>query len=1184
MKRRIEQLLNGIFEYEPARLSIVPEKLEIEVQPGTVCHGTLYISGENDKKVKGFLYVPSPRILCEPTVFQGMDNEIHYQIDCSGFEPGMEEEGVITISSDAGEYAVPYHIRSEKKQQEESVPFDSLDDFAALAKENYRKAYRYFASSAFRGFLKEKASGQTELYNSLVLPECSLSGMEEFLIGAKLKEPVRISVQQDALSWDGLSEPTRETLVLTKSTWGYKELAVTSDARFLRPEKKVITTDEFAGSTFDLNLVIDTNLMHAGKNCTWLKLSASDDTVTVPVTVSRTGNEKRCNQNRIRKTMMKKLEELYVDFRLKKIDLSVWTERSVSVISTYRRAGGQDPFAELFLVQLYFADGKTQKAYQILEGLEQQKHRLNTPERYGFYLYMTTFFYHEASYVDRVEQEISQLFYRNRTSWKLQWILLYLQESFLKDETARYEAVAAQFRYGCRSRIMYLEAYQILKANPFQMRHLGTFELHLLRFAAREGILTAELIRQTAALAAHTEQFSEQLYEVLTAGYQMYPSTDLLFAICHLLIAGQKKEDCYFAWYEKGVEAGLRLTGLYEYYMETMDCFDLVRLPQIIRMYFAYDTTLDYRKRAAIYRRMIENREQDMQTYHSYRAAIERFAVEQLEALHITEDLGVIYRSMLRRGMMTKQMAGKLTKLLFTYEICCDRPGIQQVVLHSGRLAAEQKVALSKGRALIRIYDPESILLLEDEQGRRHLLSELGGTVRSVFSDDNMLSWCAQLAGDAPGLVLYLSMRCMQESLIHERSLPYLLTACECADFSDDFRYKLREVVLQYYLEHLRDETLPDFLGRISKLEYVKVNKAALITLLAEEGRCSEAFGLLDRFGAENIPLLQLVRICSRMVLDLEFEENPMLIALCHHCFVSGKYDDKLLRYLIIYYEGPIEQMKRVWQAARKFELDTMMIEEKIMMLILFTRSETQGSEPVFESYLAKMGRRRICRAYVNLKAYEYFVKGLPVADSIFRFIEREYAYLSKKKRLEEQEEVCRLALLQHYVKMAELSPERRACVEKLLEEFCAKGMRFAFWLRFDGALLAPYQMDGRVFAEYVCDPQHTVHICWRLKGSGSEYEKEPVPDIFNGIFVREFTLFDGEELECWFEEADGETVRKTDRRVLQAPETVGQNGRYAMLNRIFRQKQNGKEEQLQAELESYRMLEYLTEHVFTLV
>lgn len=1204
MKRRIEQALNGIFEYEPARLILQPQTICIHGMPGTVERGSFRIESSDGKKVKGFIYSSSPRVICDPVEFQGIGNDIHYQVDCSGFEAGEEETGSITVCSDLGEYTVPFVIRVTENEpgDEAEIPVEDVAGLARLAKEDFVRASHVYALPGFRRMLEEKDASLLCLYDGLGKSGSDLERLEEFLIGAGQKERVEISVSENEQSWEGLTEPVRETVTIGRSTWGFGRIAVESDARFLRPEKKVITTEEFAGSTYDLNLVLDTNLMHAGKNYARLSLTVFGQTISIEVTAGKDEPEK-ARQNHICKIMMKEMEALYVSFRLKKIDLTTWVERSVSVINSYRRAGGKDPFADLFLVQLYFADGKKQRAYKILESLEAQKRRLDTPERFGFYLYMSTFFYHEASYVDRVEEEISQMFYRDKTNWKLLWILLYLQEAYLQDESARYEAVAEQFRYGCRSRIMYLEAYQILKKNPFLMRHLGAYELQLLRFASKEGILTAEVIRQAAGLAVHHPGFDRQLYEILTAGYRLYPSADLVKAICLLLMKGDKKDSCYFPWYEKGVENGLRVTGLYEYYMETMEHLDMREMPQIIRMYFAYDTTLDYRRRGAIYRRIVENRDSDAQTYHNYRAAIEKFAVDQLEAVRISDDLAVIYEAFLRKSTLTKSMAQKLTKLLFSYEVQCAFAEMKRVIVHSSRLKVEQTAILQDGRARIQLYDPDGVVLLEDGQGGRHAAEGLC-SVRRLFEQEDMLSWCAEKAAEYPGMVVYLCIQCLAAGLLNRKTLPYFRAACEMPELSDAFRTLLRREVLGYYVNHLRDDSLPEFLEQIPYLEYVKVDKAALITLLAEEGKCTEAFALLDAYGSEGIELLQLVRICSRMVLELEFSENTMLTALCHYCFVSGKYDDKLLRYLLLYYEGPVQEMRLIWQAAVDFDLDTMLLEEKILMMLLFTHSGTQGSEPVFESYLSKMGRKRLCRAYVNLKSYEYFVKGLPVAESVFQYIEREYQYLKRRERLAEQEEVCRLALLQRYAKSVELTPEQRRRAGDMLEEFSAKGMRFAFWHGFDKALLAPYQMEGRVFVEYACHPESVVNIYYRIRGREAAYTKETVKNYFEGIFVREFTLFYGEELECYLEEELHGETKKSDRRILKAvtesesseekgaaalklpgrAEGMSSLSRYESLNRISKAQMQGDEKALQEELESYLMLEYLTKEVFTLV
>ena len=212
-------------------------------------------------------------------------------------------------------------------------------------------------------------------------------------------------------------------------------------------------------------------------------------------------------------------------------------------------------------------------------------------------------------------------------------------------------------------------------------------------------------------------------------------------------------------------------------------------------------------------------------------------------------------------------------------------------------------------------------------------------------------------------------------------------------------------------------------------------------------------------------------------------------------------------------------------------------------------------------------------------------MRGIPVADVVFRYLERDYAYVMEQKSVEEQEEVCRLALLQYYSTQVELTGQRREYASQLLEEFNRKGMRFAFWNKFDRELLAPYQMEGRVFAEYVGNPDSTVTIFYRSKGSEEEYHKETMKNCFEGIFVREFTLFYGDEVECRIEEETGTERKKADERVLSfRQETATGAAWYDQVNRIARALKEQDPETADAELDNYLLLSYLAKELFPLI
>ncbi len=1161
-----------------------PESLTLHMHPGERSQGSFCLSADSGVRFKGFLFSSNLRMLFDPAEFSGTANEIRYQADATGMSSGMKEEGFFTICSELGEHTLPYTIVVEEELPEEDPDkIPDIRELAALAEQDFQKAYRCFISERFGELLEKDWPGLFGMYEAIRNSSFNYQSFEEFLNGAGVKEPVEISVDADQIARYGVKESVRESFRMTRHGWGFTKISLQSDAPFVKLEKNVITTDEFAGSTCDVGYVIDHTLMHEGSNYAQIRIDTVYQTIYVRFTLKKAGDASKIHAGRIRKRMQCKLENYYVSFRLQKLKAETWIARSVKLIGNYKRSGGTDVFADLFLIQLYYADNKKQKAVRLLKEIEEDSGRLKTVEQYGFYLYLTTFFCQDAAYVDQMENEIRQLFEENRTSWVLQWILLYLQEEFLSDDEARYKAVSRQFDCGCRSRIMYLEAWQILKRSPFMLRRSDDFELHLLRFAAREKVLTEEVVLQLSEIALHHETYSRILYEVLAAAYESFPSDELVRAVCLLLMKGRKKAPEYFRWYELGVERGLRITGLYEYYMGSMEFTDMNDMPQIIRMYFSYDTSLGYEKRAVVYRRVLANKGPDPQTYRTYRAAMQKFALEQLEMGHLTDDLAVLYQELLRPEALSRSCVEKLFRMLESYEIVCESPRMKQAVVCSPYMTQEEVVPFVNGKAVIQVYEPDSAVMVADQEGTRYPAFLLC-SIRRIFENETLLDWCIRKRTELPGAMLHVSSRALLQDEPGPDDLWYLTNACEKEYFTEKYRNRLRACVLSYYAAHPLDETMPEFVRKIPVQEYVKVDKAALITLLAEEGLCELAFDLLDRFGVEGIPLIQLVRVCSRMVLACEFEENRMLLALCRYCFSSGKYDDKLLRYLLLYYEGPVRDMEQVWQAGMEFELDTMLIEEKIITMLLFTRSHTQGTEPVFESYRKKMGRRKLCLAYVNMKAYEYFVKGMPVAASVFRYIEHDYEELFERGRLDEQEDVCRLALLQYYANCPSLDELQESFAEKLLEEYNAKNMRFAFWTKFNEKLLAPYQMDGKVYIEYAADPESTVTLCFR-KNKEEDYKKERMENCFEGIFVREFTLFFGEELECYLEEVSEGTVKRSDTRSLSAGSRGGKAfTKYRILNDLIQAKGQGDEKALREGLETYVIQEYLAKELFTLI
>ena len=146
--------------------------------------------------------------------------------------------------------------------------------------------------------------------------------------------------------------------------------------------------------------------------------------------------------------------------------------------------------------------------------------------------------------------------------------------------------------------------------------------------------------------------------------------------------------------------------------------------------------------------------------------------------------------------------------------------------------------------------------------------------------------------------------------------------------------------------------------------------------------------------------------------------------------------------------------------------------------------------------------------------------------------------------------------------------------------------MRFAFFARFDPELTRTCQLEDKVFLEYAANPAHQVYLYYRMKDIEEEYHKEKMRDCFEGIFVREFVLFDGECLECYMEEYDAEKLlKRSDLRTMRASDAgVRAGGRYELICRMSREASEQNWDQVGRDMDNYLQTDYLTREIFTLI
>lgn len=156
------------------------------------------------------------------------------------------------------------------------------------------------------------------------------------------------------------------------------------------------------------------------------------------------------------------------------------------------------------------------------------------------------------------------------------------------------------------------------------------------------------------------------IYHAMAKGYDRYSSDDTLEAICKYVMKGNPRKTEYFRWFSLAVEHGLRLTRLYEYYVETMDTSVRIELPKALLMYFTYNSdSLGDSKRAFIYSCITANKEKEPASYERYMNSMQEFAKEKLAQGKMNENYAALYQEFLMEPR-TKAAADAISQKMFT--------------------------------------------------------------------------------------------------------------------------------------------------------------------------------------------------------------------------------------------------------------------------------------------------------------------------------------------------------------------------------------------------------------------------------------------------------------------------------------------------------------------------------------
>ena len=1181
VRARIGQIAAGRFNGTKPILVFSEETIDLSVIEGRSEAGSFVIESTNQIKICGIVYSTNPRMECLNPHFEGEKVRIRYQFNSKGLTEGDTCEGKFVIVCNQIEYSLSFCARITRLYAEASTgAVKSLDDFTRLAASNWDEAYHLFYNRNFLNTIPYDNVYERLTYEGFACARPSGQNMEEFLIGVNKKQPVSISVDKSEEIFMASKEPQSGCFTITKDNWGYTEIRLRTDCEFIKLSKPVLTLDDFIGKTYLYEYIIDASAMHAGRNFGRIYIDGVYQSFTIDITAGVRDDDGSISDIAVTKDIkecMVGIMELYTSFRLKRIVTGVWANETISILNHLHALMPDEHMYELMKAQAFIINRQRQEAKWILDDFKHSNPDKKAPI-WGYYLYLMTLLEREPSYVDNMTHEVELIFYENPDSVLLFWVLLFLRDQYFDDSAGKLKDIKYWVLRGCSSPYLYIEAYYLISQDPYLIKELSVFELRILSWAVKKKALTKELAGAIFEAVDLAGGFDNRVYELLTAAYEICPEAEYVGIICSYLIKGHKNDTCFHKWFELGIENKLRLTGLYESYLITMDDRQISPVPKIIQMYFSFDNKLPYRKLAVLYNNIIAAKETEPEVYHKYRKAMGRFAMDQAQLRHIDDNLAVLYEDMLELGFINEELSAAFSDIIYTHKLIVFDKRIVRAIIYQNEMKEPQIVPVTDQCAYFELFSNDYVILFEDSRGYRYVKS-ISYRLQRLMDAEKYLDRCISLSPDRPQYIVSHFKHVRDYSDFTKDDLKLFKPVFYSESFSDSYKAVMGYRILKYCQLHDYEDYVRPFLQSINFDTLQKDARKYLIDMLVSNRLYEKAYDMAMEYGIDMLAAASKVVLCEN-ALKVQHVDDDFMVQLAISAFKTGKYSDLVLKYLCENYTGPTDELINLWHAADKFSISSMKLDERILEQGIYTQIEPEKISDIFMEYYKRAGNEKLILAYISLVAHGYLHSGGCKADFIFDIIEKRFI---GNRTLND---ACQLALLKHFAEKTDITQAELEIEDTLLKYYIYNNMYFDFFARLDYRLLEKYFLYDKAFLQYESTPGTHVVLHYSRDEDGEEFNSEDMVEMYDGIYVKTFVIFFGELIRYYITEEHDNSIEVKESNRLTCNNIPGDNdhSRYNLINEMIISDTLSDETTLKSNIDEYKRLDAATKQLFKLI
>ena len=154
--------------------------------------------------------------------------------------------------------------------------------------------------------------------------------------------------------------------------------------------------------------------------------------------------------------------------------------------------------------------------------------------------------------------------------------------------------------------------------------------------------------------------------------------------------------------------------------------------------------------------------------------------------------------------------------------------------------------------------------------------------------------------------------------------------------------------------------------------------------------------------------------------------------------------------------------------------------------------------------------------------------------------------------------------------------------LDMLLADAILKNQYFGFFVKCNEKLKIKYHLYDKHFVEINTKKRKSVVITYSINGS-TPMEDDMI-EMYDGLYVKQFILFYGDELryEIYCDDLSDDPLKS--ETIVMSEEPDVKNGRFAIMNNISRHNMYGETAELATALKQYQGLDSVTKDLFTII